>query len=168
MGVQRRCLLYVVATSGGLRCFSRFPILFLKDRLELKTSSLSSRRWARTDGLHGQESLGGNIFQRWSSQNVNVTAKSCGFSCLFCLWHQWGEDRGGVFWEQDQRVIPESGTVSPSSFLISTLFHLVGQTILSQWTWGGLDPLLSAGNMAVNDRDRLWSLWDLPSKRSNK
>lgn len=72
----------MVATSGSLRCFSLFPILFLKDGLTLKTSSLSLRSRARTDGRKGQESLGGLVFQRWNLQGDNVTAKVCGFSWL--------------------------------------------------------------------------------------
>jgi len=38
VGIQRGCLLYMFAISGSLRCFSFFPIIFLKDGLELKTN----------------------------------------------------------------------------------------------------------------------------------
>lgn len=110
----------MLATSGSWRCVSFFPIPFFKDGLESKTSSLFLRRRARIDGLQGQEPLGGFEFQRWSLQCDNVTAKECGFSFLFHLWHWWAEDPSGAMWEQDHTATPESGSVS----LIVSFPHL--------------------------------------------
>lgn len=76
----------MVATSDSLRCFSFFLVLYFKDGLELKTSSLSLRRRESTNGLQGQESLGGIVFQSWSLCGDNVMAKACSFSCLFFVF----------------------------------------------------------------------------------